>query len=518
MASKKAIVMGSLLTLVVAVAILFLVFAIHKTLQPPRLSPTPHSTMRLTENKLKSTNPIIASSMPNSTTFSSATFISTNALTHNNDVEAHDRVLRFDEVENTLLARNAIQEVPVPSPQEVIEKFSSKCPTSKKYTKFEYKRRRPLQGQLAVMELFDLISHRTDLTVYTVKGSELPSIAQHQPISYSPRSLVDITKPFGGWKSFFLPLDRLNEMKEPQLIPPQPPMYVGVIRNGFSMRGDAITCSHAVLSTGACLWETASSHDIPSESSSENSRQYEAGFVLCDTWCKGYFHWTHEHLPRLALMYSTLKKHKNIKIVLPMEAGFQKQYMVDVFGFPSDQLLTNVNTPHSFRVLYYPMPMKCGNMFSNVQYLLRSIVFKQLNLSCAARPQQRNKVIVMAERKGNGRFPRNYNDLKKRLMAEFPDATYLFPYGKKIVEQIRMFNLADVIVGAHGANLANVMWSCPGTQLIEILSAKFGNLCYYSSASRVGVTHRIIFQNGTKDGPYVTDYEELKRHLEESLA
>ncbi|KEG10453.1 hypothetical protein DQ04_03701090 [Trypanosoma grayi] len=113
-------------------------------------------------------------------------------------------------------------------------------------------------------------------------------------------------------------------------------------------------------------------------------------------------------------------------------------------------------------------------------------------------------------------MPLNYYQLKQRLMVEY-NGTFIFSDSTRIsnvAEQVRRFYDADVVIGPHGANLANVMWMRHGTHVIEIMSYTYGNMCYYNTASVVNVTHHAIFHKRGKDDPYTLLYDDLQRHVD----
>jgi len=55
--------------------------------------------------------------------------------------------------------------------------------------------------------------------------------------------------------------------------------------------------------------------------------------------------------------------------------------------------------------------------------------------------------------------------------------------GMSVEEQIRLFQDASIIAGPHGAGHANIMWSRPGTHLVEVLHPTWMHPCYAILAS-----------------------------------
>jgi hypothetical protein len=57
------------------------------------------------------------------------------------------------------------------------------------------------------------------------------------------------------------------------------------------------------------------------------------------------------------------------------------------------------------------------------------------------------------------------------------------------VNQIKIFQHADVILGIHGAGLSNVVFMRPGTKMLEIFSSKYAHWCYWHLAEHAKVEY-----------------------------
>ncbi len=60
-------------------------------------------------------------------------------------------------------------------------------------------------------------------------------------------------------------------------------------------------------------------------------------------------------------------------------------------------------------------------------------------------------------------------------------------------EQVSLFQQADVIVGPHGAGFANMIFSKPGTKMIELATAFRAHPCFYHLAMSCGHDYRALF-------------------------
>lgn len=67
-------------------------------------------------------------------------------------------------------------------------------------------------------------------------------------------------------------------------------------------------------------------------------------------------------------------------------------------------------------------------------------------------------------------------------------------------EQVVRFNRANVVIGPHGAGLANLAFSNPGTRVIELLDANWPNQCFEILAQKLELDFsRLIFNSQSRD-------------------
>ncbi len=123
--------------------------------------------------------------------------------------------------------------------------------------------------------------------------------------------------------------------------------------------------------------------------------------------------------------------------------------------------------------------------------------------------------MLWAERRKGSRVASNFDDLKSKLNAEFDQvATFDSTVGELHARvQISKFFHSDIVIGPHGANIANIMWMQHGTHVIEMASKAKGNMCYYTTASRLNLTYHLMLHDSGKDGAYTLEYDDLRRHF-----
>jgi hypothetical protein len=356
-----------------------------------------------------------------------------------------------------------------------------------------------------------------------------PAPLSFEPVTPGNIRKYQLDKKFGEWHTSFhigaTPLD-LEKATYPQLAKPAPPAYVAEFNNGaFVTGGNVVTCSRG-WTTGACMWDFRVYGPHNAGDAMPVTHVHPRIVALCDYWCKGYFHFTHEHLPRLALVHHLLVADPTMKVTVPKSSGYIKQYLIDVLGYREDQLISVASTYYASQAAFYPQPQRCGSIFTQTLMMLRRIVFERLghlpHTVCSGKPSATGAValprVLWAERKKLSRMPRNYDDVRAEVEATLGGrVAFSDTAGLNVVEQIKAFNAADVVIGPHGANIANAMWMRHGSYLVEFVSYKYANMCYYGTAARMGVIFGAVFHGASKHGHYNSTAAEVIQHIEEML-
>eukprot|EP00755_Sulcionema_specki_P039034 Sspe_Gene.24025::Locus_9442_Transcript_1_1_Confidence_1.000_Length_1482::g.24025::m.24025 len=343
----------------------------------------------------------------------------------------------------------------------------------------DYTHRKARKGEVTTRGMLEMM-HTAETLGVVLLSDPVNATVNPSPITFSTQYRIDV--PFGMWKAVFAdppPRPDSPALREPQGVHWQPPSYVAVFRNAWVANGYAILCDRS-FGSGGCLWH--SPKGVPSKWT-----WHSKGATVCDQWCKGYFHWSVEHFPRVGLLAELLREDEEVKLVLPILSGFQRE-MLRVLGVRPSQLLRPAS--YRFSVLYHPQPQRCGNCFTPTLHILRREVLGQMSLPSASLASRRT--VVLAERERLSRQPKNYPELKKALTARYRNLTFTSHLHLPVAQQLRLFNSAWIAFGPHGANLANIMFMTTGAHVIEMVPHSKGNLCYYSLATRVPLVYHIV--------------------------
>jgi len=227
----------------------------------------------------------------------------------------------------------------------------------------------------------------------------------------------------------------------------------------------------------------------------ENMPLYNELFVINQYWGYGYFHFMVEVMPRVALCVDFLKMNPQIQILVPRVRG----NMADVFsviGLSNSRLVTgNVRA----KIAYHPKSTACG--IANLQEIQFLSELYRNYTERTLFPQPRNKLILI-RRSRRRRFTeqKEIEEVVKHA-AENYNLTYTLYIDNPpppLNQTMMMFHSAVMIVGPHGAGLSNMLFSQPGTFIIEGLCyLPEVNVCYQRLAVVLGHRwHGIISRSG----------------------
>jgi capsular polysaccharide biosynthesis protein len=76
--------------------------------------------------------------------------------------------------------------------------------------------------------------------------------------------------------------------------------------------------------------------------------------------------------------------------------------------------------------------------------------------------------------------------------------TTVHPREHSLGVQVALFQNADLVVGPHGAGLANIVFAASGTQVVEIFSSNYVNVCNASIASRLDLHYSYLIGKGER--------------------
>jgi capsular polysaccharide biosynthesis protein len=191
-----------------------------------------------------------------------------------------------------------------------------------------------------------------------------------------------------------------------------------------------------------------------------------------------YYHWVAESLPRLKLLEPCVAALDGIFVPGAMEA--QMRESLRYFGVRDEQLIALDMGSH-YRPQTLLVPKYCNGL--NIPEWVPAYLKARVLNETTNRPLGRRLFISRADA------------AKRRLLNEPELHPMLREKGFEIVQlrdlsfrqQAELFNAAEVIIGPHGAGLANLVFARAGVKVLELVPCpRVGPHLYYSIATAVG--------------------------------
>jgi len=228
---------------------------------------------------------------------------------------------------------------------------------------------------------------------------------------------------------------------------------------------------------------------------------YDDVFLSTQAWGSTTYHWMMEEMPRIIPWVQFLKENPEVKI---HQTGRDKTIIknfLDLVGIDISRLIDG--KIHAKRLWTY-RGTSCGlsqvypSQLMN-QYF-RNIIDSPLVTDESSIP------ILFIIRQGHRQVK---EEIRTRALQWFLEDSPLnfdvmiYNESQSFRELATMSRRANIIFGGHGAGLSNILWSEPGTLLIELHlfdgDLRYPNLCYYWSAMTMGMKYLGISYTDTDE-------------------
>jgi hypothetical protein len=211
----------------------------------------------------------------------------------------------------------------------------------------------------------------------------------------------------------------------------------------------------------------------------------ESACALIGLWSNQYFHWLVEHLPALEALarYEDLRGHR-LKIVIDPNPPSWKLESLGLLGYSHDDLITWGGHGARLPMLLVPgIPRHLcspGRRFSMISP--RALAWFRARAVDEVPPQASSpRRILVSRRRAPGRRIVNEHEVSA-LLADRGFVT-ICPEELSFVRQVQLFSEAEVVVGAHGGGLANIVFALD-LKLIELFGDYYNFSFFTLAASR----------------------------------
>lgn len=219
-----------------------------------------------------------------------------------------------------------------------------------------------------------------------------------------------------------------------------------------------------------------------------------------------FYHWLIDRFPSIFLLKEYILKDPEMKLIINTPdghvAGYVHEYL-DLLGIPRDKYLVTPATSCCYvETLYFATPFLMEPIPRKLLLALRDTLLES-SMKYKLSRQYNNNLVVVIQRKESDLKIVNMPELLNYLTSMFSELNYeifVFDASCSVAEQIQIFNNARVVIGVMASGLANVIFTKPGTSIIEmhpdylqmIERNNYGNEWVWWLASAVGADYWIL--------------------------
>jgi hypothetical protein len=223
------------------------------------------------------------------------------------------------------------------------------------------------------------------------------------------------------------------------------------------------------------------------------SKKSISGTIVCN-WPQQfltYGDFVIQLLPELCLIKSVISQEEwlNANFIFPKPPKFLIDYL-KLLGCNESQVIDSSN--HCFEVVpeslvYFrekdPMWFLCGPI--GLLQISRKYLMSEQEIDTDI---DKGEKILFIERFGGYR---NAIGLDKDMRSSLRELGVAFfdPTRVSVKKQIETFSSAQIVIGIHGAGLANILWCQQGTKVVEISHPEFAPWCYAILANHLNMDY-----------------------------
>jgi hypothetical protein len=238
----------------------------------------------------------------------------------------------------------------------------------------------------------------------------------------------------------------------------------------------------------------------------DTAKHNEATFIADWFFERNYAHWLLDTIPRLMDRVG--------KVVCHEPANLWQQQLLQQYDVSNIDIVSlQPNVCLTFSSLYLdgnnskPVPHPAYKCNAEALRFIRKGLPKFIK-ECPV-PREKNKVALVVHR-FDSRILINSNQLEAVLL-EAGYIVKLIDCSKLSVRcQIESFAQADLVVGVHGAALANFVFCKKGTHVIEIFPNNYGNPAFWAISNAVGANYTPVTEVIEQPSSKLPRYKDIR--------
>lgn len=251
------------------------------------------------------------------------------------------------------------------------------------------------------------------------------------------------------------------------------------------------------------------SKKIPIESGDEIEirgpyQQIERIAPIVQLWGYGYYHFLIEQMPKILRIAALSQDIPILTYCASFHASINTRFIPEIlaaFGVKNPIVSYHPMVTYLVSEAILTTDIICGIPSRADLDMLRQLV---------VRPVVAKPIGILIKRSGRPlRTLANHDAILAALRGIRPDLEWRVFDSMTFIDTVRLFSEASVIVGPHGAGLANMVWCNEGTEIIEIGSAVEPNICYWHISELLGNKHTIVISDQDSEGRFTISPDKI---------
>ena len=224
-----------------------------------------------------------------------------------------------------------------------------------------------------------------------------------------------------------------------------------------------------------------------------------------------YYNWLCEIYPRLFYIKLFIENNlhlftdKKIVLLLYYNDDFIKEFL-EILNFKNICICPyDANLEYQANITYLYTPTFFENPSKDAINIIRKSLFN--NSVCVPR-------VNILIKKNNNRIIQNFDDVYNLLKTNYSNYEWIVfdsedEIYKNSIKTIQLFSQANLIIGAHGAGLTNMIFSSPNAKIIELHPDNCGNVCYWHLSQIINNTHIMLLVKSISQLEFTVNLEQL---------
>ena len=233
--------------------------------------------------------------------------------------------------------------------------------------------------------------------------------------------------------------------------------------------------------------------------------------LIYDSWSLNYYHWLVDVLPRLLLLREA---GVNCTLLVPASAPEYAITSIRAFGFESVQFIDDEEFIAPRQLLMPSRVAVPGKQDPELLRQVRAHLLAQFQQARAHSVGKRTRRVYVS--RSQQKFRQLVNEVQiLPLLATYGIEVVYFE-GLSLAQQIQLMQDVAVIIGVHGANLANMLFLSGEATVVELLNSQVPNPCYFYLASSLSLAYYAVPCEGVSSG-YDTIFNSQNLHVNVEL-